>query len=426
MKRKAAALLGLALGLGLMGSMSLTALADFTPALDPDTTQTVKVLGNYDNFEALDAAAIAFQEYYPNIDVAYEKLDDYNANIGPRLASDTQAGLFMVQRYNFIENEYLPEVIADVSTLDIDFDVIDPAAYAGCYIDGKLFGIPLWYRYYGMVVNLDLLEQEGLEAPSSLSDLYACADQLLADGYVPIQQAENSLAAYLLPKLMHVVANDYSEEESAALIAGEAGSAEGLRPVFDLMFEMIEKGYISPENMAEYEDNYNAAILKFYEGETPLMVATSQTVSGMAKRQSLSEAYQANPFSYEFIYTPIGEDGPLVYKSDDTGFGLNKNCDYYDVATEFYRFIYTEETLNRFSEIKGLPSTLANQTNELYSNLPEVDEASIVTYSDIDDPTGRLQDVFEDVNMAILEGTAATTDDAIALFEELAKAQEDA
>jgi len=396
----------------------------FTPALDTETEQTITVLGNYDNFEALDAAAASFQEFYPNITIQYEKMDDYNENIGPRVASDTEAAIFMVNRYNFINNEYLPDAVADISTLDIDFDAISDDAI-GWYIDDKMFGIPLWFRYYGLVVNKDILEKEGLSVPTNMTELEECCDALMEAGYEPpLQQAPDLAMTFLYNNIAEVVAKEMTADEAAALIKGEEGSAEALARVYEKLFGMMDKGYLSIDNMKEYEDNYNFAILKFYEGNTPFLVASTQTVSGMAKRESNSEAFQENPFEYEFIFAPTGEDGPIVFKGDDTGFALNKNCSYYDAAAEFYRFIYTEKILNQFSEIKGTPSTAANPDNELYTSLPDVSEDNLILFTDIDDPTDRTKDVFVDVAAAIVEGAVTTPEEATAKFEELAAAQE--
>ncbi len=51
--------------------------AAFTPSLDTGTKQTILVVGMFDNFESLDAAGLAFQQYYPNVNIEYEKLDSY-------------------------------------------------------------------------------------------------------------------------------------------------------------------------------------------------------------------------------------------------------------------------------------------------------------------------------------------------------------
>jgi len=426
-KKILSAALCLALTLGLFAGCTQTTDEEqtpssegFVPALDTGISGTVNVLGNYENFEALDAAALEFQKYYPNVTISYECLDDYNTNITPRVSSDTSVGLFMINRYNFIDNDALLDCITDISTLDINFDDIDSHAVKGCYIDGKLFGIPIWFRYYGLVVNKNILEDNGLEIPSTLDELYSCCETLKSAGYIPIQQHIEIINQLFLPMAMNDIAKNLTAEEVEALLSGQEGSAEILREPIDLIFDMYDKGYADRDNVLSYEDYYNAAILKFFEGDVPFLVASTQTVSGMAKRESKSEAFTANPFEYEFIYTPTGESGPIVYKADDVGFALNKNCENFDLASEFYRFVYTEEILNLFSEVKGTPTTAAVTDNDLYVNLPDVGDENTVYFSDLNDPTNLITDVLGDVSDAIVNNEITTTDEAIALFEELA------
>ena len=435
-KKYSAVLLAAATGISVLcgcsapssGSVSSTANSaasasgdnEFTPALDTSTTQTITVIGSYDNFEALDAAALSFQEYYPNVTVVYEKLDDYNNNLYTRVSADTNVSLFMINRYNFIENSPLADVIADISTLDINFDAIDPDAYETCYIDGKMFGIPLWFRYYGLVVNVDLLEKEGIDLPGNRQEFADACAKLKEAGYVPVQQAANMLGNLYLGHYMHTIAKNCSTEEIKKLMAGEEGSAAVVQEVYQGSFDLLENGYASLDNASTYEDYYNDAILKFYEGDVPFLVASTQTVSGMAKRESKSEAFKNNPFTYRFIYAPTGETGYEVYKADDVGFALNKNCSYYDMAVEFYRFIYTDTILNQFSDVKGAPTVAKNSTNDLYASLPELSAEDVVAFGDIDDPTSILRDVYNDVCKEIFSGNINSTDEAVQTHEKLA------
>jgi len=400
--------------------------SSFEASLDESTSGKITVLGNYDNFEALDAAILSFNEYYPNAEIVYEKLDDYNNNIAPRVAEDSGVGLLMINRYNFIGHDDLLDNLVDISAEDINLDGVDKNAYKGWYIDEKLFGVPLWYRYYGLVVNKDIVEKENIEIPENVSELYSVCDKLIEKGYVPVQQNTELLYALYIGELMNNITDNYTEEEISNLMLGTEGSSEKIKPVFESMIDMLNKGYISMERNAEYEDGYNDAILKFYEGDTPFIVATSQTVSGMKKRETLSEEYKSNPFEYEFIYSPTAEDGAYIYKGGDTGFAINKNCENYDLAVEFYRYIYSREVLDEFGDIKGAPSTAVDSDNELYVNLKdsENNNENIVYAGDIDDPKDIIIDVFTDVCEEIFSGNITTADDAAKRFEELARSVE--
>ena len=50
---------------------------EFVPTLDRNMNCEIKVVGSYSNFEALLVEFDRFNEYYPNVKLRYEKLDDY-------------------------------------------------------------------------------------------------------------------------------------------------------------------------------------------------------------------------------------------------------------------------------------------------------------------------------------------------------------
>ena len=61
--------------------------AGFKPSLDTSTGCSITVVGSYDNFEALEAEFDKFNEIYPNVQLSYVKLDDYNNVLGTTLTT---------------------------------------------------------------------------------------------------------------------------------------------------------------------------------------------------------------------------------------------------------------------------------------------------------------------------------------------------
>ena len=106
-------------------------------------------------------------------------------------------------------------------------------------------------------------------------------------------------------------------ENPALLEAALAGDAEGcaaLKTAYERVQELLDQGYISRDVAAEYPDNnYDGAILKFFEGDVPFWLSDTEKVSGMKKRESKSEAFSAEPFEYAFMFAPTGENGAYEY-----------------------------------------------------------------------------------------------------------------
>jgi multiple sugar transport system substrate-binding protein len=68
--------------------------AGFKPALDTDTSCSITVAGSYDNFEALEMAFDRFNGIYPNVQLSYVKLDDYNNVLATALDGNDKPNIF--------------------------------------------------------------------------------------------------------------------------------------------------------------------------------------------------------------------------------------------------------------------------------------------------------------------------------------------
>ena len=120
------------------------------------------------------------------------------------------------------------------------------------------------------------------------------------------------------------------------------------------MMELIGKGYINLEKCNEISDNYTQVILRFFEGDVPMMICTGDTVSGTGKRESQSEAFSASPFTYSFTPVPMSEAGGYFIDSPSIQFSVNKTCENLDMTNEFMRFLVSRRELNEMASVKRL------------------------------------------------------------------------
>ena len=90
----------------------------------------------------------------------------------------------------------------------------------------------------------------------------------------------------------------------------------------------------------------------------------------MKKRESKSETFQKAPFTYTYIYAPLGEKGVYAYTEPWFGFSVNKNAQNYDYAVEFIRFLATKDEINTMADIKRIPSAAAEKTElDIYKDI---------------------------------------------------------
>ena len=333
----------------------------FQPMLDTDTSCEITVIGSYSNFEALEAEFDRFNEIYPDVELSYIKPDDYNNLVGTVLESSDAPNIFFSFPWMY-GNEYYDGVMEHMEDLSdpelgLSLDCIRPSllSYGS---EGKLPMVPIFARNYGMLVNNDLFEKEGLEVPTTWDELLAVCEAFRSKGYdSPMMGYSTDSSGCLMnilvyPEVVAALADDPEALQAANDLEPSAG--ECMRHGLESMMQLIGDGYINLEKCSEISDNYTEVILRFFEGDVPMMICTGDTVSGTGKRESQSEAFSKAPFTYSFAPVPLSEDGGYSVDSPSVEFSVNKNCDNLDMTNEFMRYLITREELNRMASVKRL------------------------------------------------------------------------
>ena len=133
-----------------------------------------------------------------------------------------------------------------------------------------------------------------------------------------------------------------------------------MRPALETVELLIQRGCIDFSECDKIGDNYTQVILRFFEGDVPMMICTGDTVSGTGKRESQSEAFTKAPFSYAFAPIPLTDDGGYFIDSPSIEFSVNKTCNDLDMANEFMRFLITTKELNEMASVKRLVTPTAD------------------------------------------------------------------
>ena len=333
----------------------------FKPALDVNTACSIKVVGDYGNFEALEAEFDRFNEYYPNVSLSYVKLDDYKNTLATVLEGQDKPNIFFSytwmmgnDKYNTVINHM--ENITD-SVLKKNLDCIRPGLINKDK-DGKVLMVPVFSRTYGTLVNEDLFKKEGLKVPTKWSDLLNVCKSFSDKGYAsPMMGYSTKSSSSLMntvayPLFVAALANNPDALAKANNLDPSAG--EYMRSALTAVKDLVDKKCVNLEECNKISDNYNQVILRFFEGDVPMMVCAGDTVSGTKKRESQSEAFSKSPFKYTFYPIPTSEEGGYFIDSPSVEFSVNNKCDNLEMTNEFMRFLVTNTELNEMAAAKGL------------------------------------------------------------------------
>ena len=350
---------------------SETADKGFVPALDKNKECSITVVGSYDNFEALEAEFDRFGEFYPNVQLSYVKLDDYNNILGTVLEGDDSPNIFFSYTW-MVGNEKYDQVSAHMEDLSdpalkVNLDCIRPGLLKHDE-EGHVMMVPVFSRSYGMLVNNDIFEKEGLKVPSTWSELVTVCDELRKKGYAnPMMGfSRDTSGSFMYTVAYPMFVATLADEPEALALANDLDPKAGeyMRPALETVEKLIDSGCIDPAECDKIEDSYTQVILRFFEGDVPMMICPGDTVSGTRKRESQSEAFTASPFKYAFTPLPLTDDGGYFIDSPSIEFSVNKDCDDLDMTNEFMRFLISTAELDEMASVKRLITPTANLSSD--------------------------------------------------------------
>ena len=394
----------------------------FSPALDTSTSCHISIAGGYDNFEALENEFDRFNEYYPQVELVFRKVDDFNNMIGTVLNSNDAPDIYVNYSWMYGRDQYKDSIdhaedLADPA-LGLDLDCIRSNIILNTD-DGTLPMVPVFANTYGMLVNNSLFEKEGLSVPTTYQELVDVCKEFRNKGYEnPIMGFTNEETTSIFTLTMYpffcgTVANDAEAVKKFNAIDPSAG--EYMRPSLEKITQFLNEGCVNLDACAEIENNYEAVILRFFEGDVPMMTCSGDTVSGTKKRESRSEAFIANPFTYTFVPVPMSDEGANFLDMPNLQFSVNKDSQNLDMANEFMRFLITTRELNEMAQNKGLMSPTKDLSfNSMYAAFGTVPESRILSPEEI----GLMDDAVIQLRQAVYQvGTGKMSiDDAIAAF----------
>ena len=349
-----------------LASCGETPTDEFKPALDTKTTYVIHVAGEYSNFNALDDTEARFQQYYPNVEIEYKKVDNYEKMIATYLVGNDKPDIFFSYPKYVDEEAYAPiaSQMEDLSdpALKLDF------SYARSSLlkrdgQGKILMAPVFSRTYGMLVNEGLFKKEGIKIPATLAEFTSACESFVAKGY------KSPLMGYTKPDkngnptngLMYAVAYPFvvaelAKHPEAVELANKPDPRAGeyTRVALTKVKSLFDNGCVNIEECDKIGDNYEKTLLRFFEGDVPMMACDASTVSGAKSREIKSDAFKAKPFTYTFNPIPLAEEGGYFIDSPSLEFSVNKNSDNLAMTNEFMRFLLRTAELDNLTPRKGL------------------------------------------------------------------------
>ncbi len=219
-------------------------------------------------------------------------------------------------------------------------------------VDGKLVAIPQEVVAYGLFVNVDLFKQYGLELPETPEDFLECCRVFQENGIeTPVGANRWWLETFVFALAYADLYNGgNTEAEIAALNSGEARYSDYMRPGFEFLQTLIDRGYIDADK-ALVSEAIEAEGPDFLAGKTPIVMA----YWGAANTET---AYGKADFEMQVIGFPSSRGQMPVMPM--TGFAVGADAEHAGDAMRVLDVITSDEALQLYSETNRVISPSKN------------------------------------------------------------------
>lgn len=349
----------------------------------PAEDVTLHIVGPWEESTAIEALSSAFTKEYPNCTVEYEYIQDYYDALETRLGGeDSGIDLFVTKNIQS-DSALLPyalELFSQGDALDLS-GTFDGLIQNFTYINQdknaapQIYAVPFGAEIRGMYVNTTLLSSLGLSVPTNRSQLLAACKTLSEAGYIPLQGNPGNFGQWLMyPYICNMIANaaDY-DDLYQRINSREAGISDYFRDPMEFLYTLVENGYYNYKyvettyglfsetgsdayardfmNIAGENGNYQKVDDVGTVAFMPGVMSLDNTIA------KLKDDYHSG-IEYQFVLSPVGNDGGYAYLSPSEGLAINKNSANTQWALKYMNFLFIPENNKLFAEEEDItPNT---------------------------------------------------------------------
>ena len=219
-------------------------------------------------------------------------------------------------------------------------------------VNGRLVAIPQEIVVYGLFINKDMFDQYGLELPETTEEFLECCRVFKENGIeTPVGANRWWLETFVLAQAYADLYNGgNTEAEIAALNSGESKYSDYMRPGFEFLQEMIDKGYIDAKK-AYVSEAIEGEGADFLAQKTPIVMA----YWGAANTET---AYGAPDFNMLVIGFPSNRGRMPVMSM--TGLGIGAEAEHAEEAMDTLEVMLSDEALQVYAETNKVISPSKN------------------------------------------------------------------
>ena len=279
-------------------------------------------------------------------------------------------------------------------------------------VDGKLVAIPQEVVAYGLFINKDLFDQYGLALPETPEEFLECCRVFQENGIeTPIGANRWWLETFVFAQAYADLYNGgNTEAEIADLNSGKTRYSDYLRPGFEFLQELIDRGYIDAEKAAVSEAIESEGP-DFLAGKTPIVMA----YWGAANTET---AYGKTDFEMQVIGFPSSRGQMPVMPM--TGLAIGAEAEHAEDAAQVLDILVSDKALQAYAEINRVISPSKNVEVECVAALKPLNDKIQEGIYVLGSNAGMNVEQWGNTCLIVRELlNGATVDDCMAAFDRL-------
>ena len=311
-------------------------------------------LWDYDKISYDRRLVEAFEETHPDVRVRVISYPDayYDQKIESLLIGGRQVDVFFIRTLSSLERlvEYDAAEPLDALAEESALDLVESPDLDYMRLSGQLYGVPYRHDRYVLVYNCDLFDRAGVDYPGpdvTWEQVQEIARQLQTG------LKDDEYALMVLPMDIQWVA-------SGRTAPVEAGSAENLRPIMELLLGMQREG-TAPA--------YGDCIAQDIQQQCFELGKYGMYVGGTWYLNYLMTDEQAGRFDFRWGVTTA----PRWEKSDGSkeaailsGLGICRQSENKTLAWEFIQFVTGAEGARIMAEEQMMPAYMDESIQKIY------------------------------------------------------------
>ena len=269
--------------------------------------------------------------------------EGYNEYLEQRLDAGQGDDIFIVNA-DMVKPLYHKGYFYDLSALPA-FQNLNDTTKEQAVIGEFAYCLPVSMTAYCMFVNLDVLNQYGLQPPKNLDEFRACCRTIKATGGVPVSL--NRWYALTVPAMANglykIYGSDHVDEIRAGLNSGDIAIGSYMLEGFQVMEEFIREGWYGDGLDAAAVDGIRATVRDVPD------FASGKTAFYFGHLNAMDMIENANPDLNYVIQGVTVPGGTVILPAVQTRMCVNANSGYLEEALDFLSYAAT----NQYETVMG-------------------------------------------------------------------------